>query len=644
VSRQKKQAAIEIAVSWRPCAECGEQRVLGTACSTCGKAPRRNEVNHHVVRRRQLVAAALDSMQAPEDRELFLDIHELSRRAGRVFPDVQEALRASAAEGVDGTALAAALERLQQLVVDSARAQPRPWTTVGRALHAAVAELQSAAEFFLGAFTAESLIRAQELAAKGQERLDAAADEARAFADALESQDRLGDATTESIFDVFGEVLASEAGHELDLTSVDAIGEDMARRVVGAETLEPGSGIAALWASIYARAFLDHDAFLAKARHSYALLRASGKLVSLHDDVTWATNHRAVTARMWDFGSTLEALLANARHDLGAARATLLFIQDMTEGPQKHLISTVLAASQGKSYIQLVRRDGGVLIKMTQQLFTDPPILSARTNDLRNASAHLDFNVVGDNIILRPGEHQIILESHEFGDVALRALEDLLALQLAVELALQQSNVTDEVPNPELSVRVLMAVSGYHSVKITQNDTHLLLDAEGHLRKPVPLTGAVLALYPDIERLTLTIAEDRVTAHVLEVNASAFRRHSEAAAEDEMMKQLLFLEGCMQATIDGHPLITEAAFRHALSIHAGRALTTNQPIPVLRAIRATAQRIGDTQLASLITSLMRATRLLGEGQALDPATQAAIDALGEMESAAVINPFTWTDD
>ena len=175
MSRGSREKAIQLTFATLPCQRCGEQRILAQSCSSCGMKPRAGEVNHHVQRRRQLVADALAKLSAPPQQSTPQEIHLLSREAGTVFPQIQSALRRGAADGVSGAELALALDRINRLVASTSTPQLRPMSTIGRRLHEATTLLKSAVNVYLDAFVAPTLREAQDLARTGQDRLDDAA-------------------------------------------------------------------------------------------------------------------------------------------------------------------------------------------------------------------------------------------------------------------------------------------------------------------------------------------------------------------------------------------------------------------------------------------------------------------------------------
>lgn len=639
MSRGSREKAIQLTFATLPCQRCGEQRILAQSCSSCGMKPRAGEVNHHVQRRRQLVADALAKLSAPPQQSTPQEIHLLSREAGTVFPQIQSALRRGAADGVSGAELALALDRINRLVASTSTPQLRPMSTIGRRLHEATTLLKSAVNVYLDAFVAPTLREAQDLARTGQDRLDDAAAKAADFADALDRQDRLSSASVDDALDIMAALLAST--DEGSVLALDVRGERLARSVIPAdEPLVGGSGLTASWVDIYVVPFLDSEAFTLKAQRTYAAMRWHPRLADLAHSPSWRKNHERASRVMLDSSHALEALLAGARHDLASARAILLFIQDVTEGAQKHLLATLLDVSTGRPYDRMMRRDAADLIQQAIQGIKSPAITRSTTKALRNASAHNSFRVHDDAITLSPGPHETTLTADEFGDAVLAAVEDILALQLALALSLNQGDLEDTPPDPELSIRILLAASGLRNATVGHDLDCLTIRAQGDLHDPVPLLGAILGIYGKATRC-VTVVTERADGEITTLTADPqpFLAHAATDERDTVLRQLHFSEGCLAATINGKPIIELSTYRHAIAIYAGQALQEAHPIPSLRTLRRSAERTGDLHLVQLLTSLMRASRLLAAKQPLDPPTQQALDELATLESTPIAKPF-----
>jgi hypothetical protein len=601
--------------------------------------PRAGEVNHHVQRRRQLVADARAKLSAPPQQSTPQELHALSREAGTVFPQIQSALRRGAAEGVDGAELALALDRINRLVVSTATPQLRPISTIGRRLHVATTVLKSAVDVYLDAFVAPTLREAQGLARMGQDRLDDAAAKAAEFAEALDHQDRLSSASVDDAVDIMAELLIST--DKSSVLALDARGERLARSVIPAdEPIKNGSGLMASWVDIYVVPFLDSEAFTLKAQWTYATMRQHPRLRELASSPSWRQNQERASRVMLDSSHALEALLGGARHDLASARAILLFIQDVAEGAQKHLLATLLDVQTGQPYDRLMRRDAADLIQQAIQRPKSPEITRSTTKALRNASAHNSFRVHGDTITLSPGPHQTTLTADQFGDAALAAVEDVLALQLALALSMNQGDLEVAPTDPDLSIRVLLAASGLRSATVAHDLDGLTIRAQGDLHDPLPLLGAILGIYPQATERVTVVAE-RLDGDIttLKADPRPFLAYGATDGGDTVLRQLHFSEGCLAAIIDGDPIMELSTYRHAIAIYAGQAIQEEHPIPALRLLRESADRTGDSHLVQLLTGLMRATRLLAANQPLDSSTQQALDELATLERTPAARPF-----
>lgn len=641
MSRRRREAAISLVFATLPCARCRETRILAQPCTACGLPPRAGEVNHHVQRRRQIVAAARSYVDARSvDEPRSLEIHDLRRRALSVFPDVQTALKDSAREIGDDAQLGRALHRLAQLASDAAVPQLRPWTTIGSQLHIAVRTLEFAAQTFLDAFVAPTLREAQDIAVRGQSLLDAAADQASIFSRSMDRQNRINETDADHAFEAIADLIMQDQKDGDSILTLDERGKEVARSIIPPEEeLAPGSGLTALWASVYVDALLDAETFTRSAKTLYLALRGSTRLREIAEGATWKTNESSAWEAIQDSSRTLEVMLANARHETSSVRATLLFVQDTTEGPQKHLVATLLAATGKQSYDTFMRKDAGDLLQQAEQRFSGLGTFGSFTRSMRNASAHMDFLTEGERVSLRPGPYETTLSAADFGDCALRFLEDYLALQLATTLALLQDGVHVHSGDPALVAKVVLAANGLTRAEISVADRSLTIQGTGTLTHPISTIGALVALFPEATgQLSIKAVDgDRVT--ILESSLAPFTRRAAPANEDEIAQQLHFIEGCAKTSINSIPFMSQASYRHALAIYAGQALKDDRPIPRLRVLRATAENLSDVHFAALLTHVMRATRLLATGQALDSATKAALDEMAALEATPVPSPL-----
>jgi hypothetical protein len=545
-------------------------------------------------------------------------------------------------DGIDPTELAAALQQLSDVLANTSAVQPRPWTNIGRLLHHATSLLNSAVMAYLDAFTAPTPGEAQQQEVAGQHLLDAAALKTAEVADAVDRQERLSNADVDQAYDVMADIFRTAEGEALSILLLEERGEDLARSILPrSEPMETGTGLIAHWASIYVEVFFDDEAFRRKAQAAYATCRGNPRLKVLADSQAWRTGHDNLYESLLHSSQTLEAMLASARHDTSYVRAILLYIQDLTEGPQKHLAATLLDVATGRGYEHLMRKDGAAILHQVMKARPLSSTFSATTKTLRHASAHLDFRVENqDVIILSPGPYQTRMSAKEFSDAVLRALEDATSVFLAIALVLNQERFDVLPPSAELGTRVLLAGSGLTQASIEEDGERLAIEASGELQKPMPLVAAILALYSAVtKRLILTVAESSGIVHTVRADALPILLFQATDRRDELARQLRFMEACAATVIDDEPILSRAAHRHALAIHAGEATRAGHPIPVLRLLRDSAERVDDQHFAQLLTGLMRAVRLNAEARPWDDGTQRAVDELAAIESQPVSNPF-----
>jgi hypothetical protein len=104
--------------------------------------------------------------------------------------------------------------------------------------------------------------------------------------------------------------------------------------------------------------------------------------------------------------------------------------------------------------------------------------------------------------------------------------------------------------------------------------------------------------------------------------------------DDELERDLSFVEAGATTTLDGQPFLARDAVRHYIAVRAGERLN-GEPGPAirrLRQLRVLALRLGDEHCADVLFQVIRAVRLIAHGQLPpDADVQCGIDTLGDWE-------------
>jgi hypothetical protein len=505
VSASSDDYALPLGFALRTCDQCGGERQVAFSCRACGAQPAEDEADDEFDRR-QRIADRVRSRASDLEPSVAQSIHSLLARAGGIVRPYMSALADLSSGGEDSTALLNAAIAVDQLGADLSLPQPRPWSAPGRALAAAVANLAEALDLFLDAFGARDVADARDLGRRAQEKLDAAGLHAHQLGDRIHELGRLIESDAAEFVDlatymIFGED-RSEVLRSGDVLEADRLGESRAQRIVGAdESIAPGVGFALLWNAATAEVIFDEERYYWIAQSAYRVFRDCTVLPSLTTDPLWQTNEAQAQADVASSARALEALLTAARHDRDHVRAVLLYVQDLFEGPGKHLVATLAACTSSRDYRRQVNDDaGGLVTRVSQGRHGD--LLAGLASGMRHASAHLDFALDGDVIVLKPGEHETRLDATWFWDGALASAEAVSAIAVGLMAAIAQRQLTQpfnlDAVTSEMRVRIIMASSGFQEISLSTDGSSAAIEASGELAKPMALVGPLLAVLPEV--------------------------------------------------------------------------------------------------------------------------------------------------
>lgn len=643
-SRKKKKFGMSLRFATRKCV-CGGVRIAGHVCPDCGARPRPAEIDVELQRRLRVAATyrARSADVQPAPASLF----DLTARAAEVVSPFLCALsNLSASPNDDASELLRAGCVLDQLVADASLPQLRPWRRAGRIVHQAVETLRASLDRFVDAFSAETLLTAQAVQVDAQAQLDAAATMADDLDVAIHEVDQVLNSPAMTVL----EVLASRVqdlllGHgPRSILDVDQAWTDRARAIVGPdEAIQGGVGLAVLWSTAFAEVLFDCDEYLAAASGTYELLRGEA-FDALTADAGWITNQERAAQVFVDAGIALEAVLAAARHDVAAVRGMLSFAQDLAEGPAKHVLATMLAIAKTKSYETYMGCKLGVLMDAASRSSDLSKLVSGMSSMLRNASAHLDFGVRDDCVVLRTGSAEVVLTADEFADALLEFAQVVHGLAAAVQIRLLQRGVVGSSVLPagldhsEL-VALLMTSSGLCDVRADIAGATLTVMGAGDLVAPMTCVASIAPVLPtDVEQVRVEWANG--VRHTLVVPMDLFRDYA-TAPEDGTAKIERFMVLCANSRFDDQPVLRRDGLRALIGVEAGKAISLELPegIARTRALRQLAQSCGDPDAADVLRLVTRALRLRATGGGAEPEVSTALGALVSWASVKVSQPF-----
>lgn len=652
--------SLSIAYAAVGCARCGDKRVAARPCPSCGKRPEQGEFDVKAQRRRKVADVLRERLrEAAQEAQRPEDLGGLLGRLVGMPGRLTDALHDSDAGGdADSRATAAALAVVDEL--RTVRAQvgqpwPRPWRRYARDAAVVVEELHDALTFLVEAYSADHVGDAQVRMARAQACLDAAGQRARALGADLGFAEQVVD------LDV-GDLLSACLTRELDRLGAAGGGMDALRlldltgraRLPGlAGTGTPGIGLQVQAVLLPSAVLLDPDSLLGLCRTAHALLDFGGPLRDLALDPGWQARQRDATTVLLDACERL-ARVADlpqrpVRHEV---RDALLFVQDVVEGPMRHHFATLLACrgyvpSPAAAYAEargtaVAAAREHLAVELTRGI----PVL------LRNASAHLDFEVEVDGVLLQAskGSKARRMSFEGLTDAVLALLETALALQLAViaasdaeDLLRDDSDLLDEL-DPDLLLKLMLAALGWCDIAIRRDGSVLRVDGVSSLPAPVATIGMLLSRLDEHITDVELVARGSDRTRRLTARTEPFRRWSarpDPAEEFESM--LLFADALAHVALDDAPAVTKPVLRHLAAVLAGQRINDDLPSAAhrLTRLRAWAAQHDDLELHDALTRTQRAVTSIAIGLAPTPAEQAAIATISAWEGMAAAMPGDW---
>jgi hypothetical protein len=263
-----------------------------------------------------------------------------------------------------------------------------------------IGRLTDVARHYLLACAALTPLQAQAAAETGQRALDAGADDSSNLAGRLDRWERI------TASDRVGDIIAALAVETYrlagtsDLLVLEEDGAQDFEQLLGS-ACPTGMGFLLLFMSLHAEVILDQQRFRRIARDAHALVtQRPGQLQQLVQDDLLVEDMQDAVRRGYDAAITAQAVLAAAGNDRQAIRALLALAHELLEGPGKRQVAALLAVAGRRTYQHLRRRDAGELLQQASQQPSLAPLLDGLDIALRDAKAHEDYLIEGDELIL----------------------------------------------------------------------------------------------------------------------------------------------------------------------------------------------------------------------------------------------------
>jgi hypothetical protein len=380
--------------------------------------------------------------------------------------------------------------------------------------------------------------------------------------------------------------------------------------------------------SLQAEVILDQQRFRQLARDAHALLtQRPGRLQQLVQDDVLVEDMQDAVRRGYDAAVTAQAVLAAAGNDRQAIRALLALAHELLEGPGKRQVAALLAVAGRRTYQHLRRLDAGALLQQASQQPRLAPLLDGLDIALRDAKAHEDYLIEGDQLILtdrgrrRPNTQPI--PGLVLVDRVLTAVETIQALFFALAAAAAGIDVmvVDALDYSHFDMAdedvfaMLLGLQSWPDVTVEIDEGTLRVVASGELPAQSLRPAAILVphLPEHITQLELTLHTSS-GLRLLAGPTEPWRRYNAAT---DWEKQLYFVECCRRWHLDGRPAFDQDQLRLWAARQALERAAAGYPacIKPLRQLHRLAQRLQDDDLASDLRGLTAYARNASMGLA-----------------------------
>jgi hypothetical protein len=536
--------------------------------------------------------------------------------------------------------LIAAVKALREAQGEAAAApRLRPWIAVWRAIDEVLERLRSVARHYLLAVTADAPLEAQREARLAQAELDAAGDPAGFVGNQMDRWSEVEQAGT------FEQGLVVSAEHAFsrtgagDLLAFDRAGDEIFKRVTGRTGCPTGLGFGLNLIAQQAQGPFDDTRFWQVAGDTYDLVAADQHwLADFAADESWVEDFNRAMVTAWDTAVLNEGMTAAVRHERQAVRAVLDLPEGLVEGPGKVFAATLLAAAKGRDYGVYSRQSAGALIEAVRDQRGIANMFLGLDPAIRRASAHQEFRLEGDDVVLmNRGMDAERLSREELIDRTLAAVESVNAIGLGMVCAAvvggfdpdRLLDVARENLPPEAAAALLLAGAGWQSPEVSIENGVVSVAGRAEIgQQSLQQAAALLPVLPkECRELRLT-ARGSTGPRELRGPLDPLRRFSEAA--DELEKQVHLMEAHRRWQLEGDSLCTDEHVRKIVSVTAMQRLSQDQlrgGVPLLRVSLAAAERMGIADLEEAIPAVLAAIRANATGMAAAGELEAALQPL-----------------
>lgn len=499
------------------CLRCGAMRQTRFPCPDCGKAAAITEMDLHVQKRQQSVQAAVEAHVSEAD-SLRVSAEELigdGRLASLPDRTFAAGMRVAGGDPDGVTELVAIAHEIASLEkwVDEVSFS-RPTVVLTQHVQVAVNSLVNVYDLVVRALSAESITDAQQANEGIQDALDRAGEAARLAGDILERVSRIlegGDPIGDWLALALNDdpIGASARGQGLFLTNT--------RRSCG-----PGTGLAALTCDVMASTIADPDEFWRLVRGHIALLESiqAPAVTAIVSDPTFTERLSEVTHDVWS--AARRAAVSPDTDTLREEAGQLLEAGHLiVEQAIKFHLGVACAGTTKMTFERTQASDVSELANVASDKGWDV-VGALGDSGIRNAFAHRDYDVRGDDVYLSPrqrhrdGRPEAMLSLLELQDSVLQFVEASMAMELALIAIGENLGLEGHVsPQGTFLVKSALIGIGWTQVDTRNHDGILIVSATVNHAVPLPLIAfAVQPVVGTTRRVDLHLRRSDTRAEV----------------------------------------------------------------------------------------------------------------------------------
>lgn len=502
-----------------------------------------------------------------------------------------------------------AFSRLDAQVTHWAQRHPRPSTNRARVFGYSLKLLRDGLGVFAEALGADSMLAAQEMQARGQALIDAAAKEIGKLQEIGITESLL---TGPAAYSQIGENARSVAGGDEQLAILDQRLREMSGGAT--DSSQMGIGLNLLLLRHLTLVLFDLDETMQVAGSAEARM---GDLTTVCSSPTWQARHGVVTAQFSTAAFNLSNI--NEDNDLEAAGAALQIVMQCRDGVIRHCLATMFAAS-ASDYERLSAKSAGCLIKRAVQECADLRLDENLSEVLRHAAAHYDYDVTESHFVTRSSSDEAELVTvDEFIDQVLGYLQTAVSLLMAVVRTTARQGIELDLSRhtPERDIFgcmvMLLGLLGYSSASVEKDGSVLRIVADGDVERLATAVAGIAAIAPaHLTRVEGVITSPgRSQAQVWEAPLEAFHAYANRPASEsdlDGMIALARLTACVR--VDGEP-VWDGDKWAAMAMHVFNE-TTDMPVRErvvrFKEIRDHTAVNGFSDIARALTTILEAMR------------------------------------